>query len=57
LAAISGPNLITQQRYRLAARLDPALGEQLLDVAEAQREAEIQPNGMADHVRRKPGDA
>jgi hypothetical protein len=38
---------------RLVADLDPALGQQLLDVPQAQGEAEIQPHRIADHVRRE----
>lgn len=35
------------------ADVDAALGQQLLDIAKAQAEAEIQPDGMADHLRRE----
>ena len=34
---------------RLVADLDPAPGEQLLDLTQTEREAEIQPHRMADH--------
>jgi hypothetical protein len=37
--------------HRFAADLDTALGQQLLDVTDAQREAEVQPHGISDHVR------
>jgi hypothetical protein len=30
---------------------DTALGEQILDVAEAKMEAEVQPDGVGDHIR------
>ena len=39
---------------RLVADLDAALRKQFLNVPKALRELEIQPNRMADHVRRKP---
>jgi hypothetical protein len=35
------------------ADLDPALGHQFFDVADAQREAKIQSDRMTDHLRRK----
>ncbi len=38
---------------RLIADVDAAGGHQLLDVAQAEGEAEIQPHGLADHIRRK----
>ena len=37
----------------LVADSGPALGEQLLDIAQAQREVETQPHRMADHVGRE----
>jgi len=37
----------------LVADLDPALGHEVFDVAKAQRETEIQPNRVADDVRRE----
>ena len=39
--------------HGLATGLDPALSQQLLDVANAEREAEIQPHRIADHIRRE----
>ena len=39
--------------HGLTADLDPALGEQLLDVPDAEREPELQPGGVPDHVRRE----
>jgi hypothetical protein len=41
-------------KHRLAAGFDPALSEQLLYIADAQREAEIQPHRITDHLWRKP---
>ncbi len=38
----------------LAADFDSALGEQFLDIPNAEREAEIQPYRLADHIRREP---
>jgi hypothetical protein len=34
----------------LVAHLDPAMGEQFLDVPKAHREAEIEPDGVADDI-------
>ena len=39
---------------RLATDFDAALGEQFLDIPDAEREPEIQPYGLADHIRREP---
>lgn len=39
---------------RLVADLDPALGEQFLDVPKAEREAEVEPYSVADRVSREP---
>jgi hypothetical protein len=39
---------------RLAADLDAALGEQLLDVPDAEREPEVELHRISDHVRREP---
>ena len=39
---------------RLVADLNPSLRQQLLDVAKAEAETEVQPDGMADDVSRKP---
>ena len=36
------------------ADLDPALGHELLNIAKAQRETEIEPHGMSDDVDREP---
>ena len=49
-----GPELDRPAPDRLVADVDAALGEQLLNVPKAEREAEIQPHRMADYVRRKP---
>jgi hypothetical protein len=48
------PKLDHPAAYCLATDLDPALGEQLLDVPDTQGEAEIQPHSIADHLRREP---
>ena len=39
---------------RLAADFDSALGQQFLNIADAEREAKIQPHRLANNVRRKP---
>ena len=39
---------------RLIADLDAPLGQQFLDVSEAQRKAVLEPDGMADHVSWEP---
>jgi len=36
--------------HGLVADADPALSQQVFDVAEAQGEAELEPDGVADHV-------
>lgn len=38
----------------LVADVDPSLRQHLLDIAEAEGEAEIEPDRMADDVHRKP---
>ena len=44
---MAGPNFRTQrQPDRLVGHREPALGQQVLDVPVAQREAEIQPDGF-----------
>jgi hypothetical protein len=48
------PELDHPTPHCLAAGLDPALRKQFLNVADAEREAEIQPHRVADHVRREP---
>ena len=37
----------------LVADLDPAGGEKLFDVPQAQAETKVQPHSMADHLRRE----
>jgi hypothetical protein len=37
----------------LIGDFQPALGEQILDIAEAESEAKVQPHRMPDDVRRK----
>jgi len=34
--------------YRLIRNIDPTFGEQIFDVAKAERKPEIQPDGMLD---------
>ena len=36
---------------RLVGEVQPALGEQILDIAEAQGEAKVQPHRVSDDVR------
>ena len=38
---------------RLVGEVQAALGEQILDVAEAQGEARVQPHSVSDDVRRE----
>src|SRR5262249_10475074 len=45
--------LATPQPNGLVADLDTSLGEQLFDVAMAQVEAEVQPDGVADYLGRE----
>jgi len=49
---IESPDASSQRDY-WPASLNPALGEKLLDLANAQREAEIEPHRITDHVRRE----
>ena len=37
----------------LVGEVQPALGEQILDIAEAQGEAKVQPHRVSDDVRRE----
>ena len=47
------PELDHPAANRLAADLDPALGQQFLYITDAQREPEIQPHRISDHIGRK----
>src|SRR3954470_13124226 len=51
--ANSWPNLSAHCPYALMADDDAARGQHLLDHAQAEREAEIQPDSVADHLRRE----
>jgi hypothetical protein len=48
------PELLCPTPDRLAADRNTALGRHLLDVAKAESEPEIKPDGVADNVRREP---
>ena len=48
------PNFRVQQRMVSIADLDPALRHEVLDVAKAHGETEVQPDSPADDVRREP---
>jgi len=53
---MAGPNFSTQRRPapdRLVGHREPALGQQVLDVPVAEREAEVEPGGMLDDHRRE----
>ena len=39
--------------HALVGDIEPALGKQFLDVAVAEREAQVEPDGMLDDNRRK----
>jgi hypothetical protein len=47
------PKLQHPTSHRLIRQVEPALGEQLLDVAVAQGEAEIEPNRVLDDLGRE----
>src|SRR5580704_11968901 len=51
--ANNGPNFKTDRRTRFVGDIQTALGEQILDVAIAEREADIEPNGVPDDRRRE----
>jgi hypothetical protein len=46
--------LVRPAPHSFATDFNAALGQQLLDVSNAQREPEIKPNCVPDHIRRKP---
>jgi hypothetical protein len=48
------PELRDPAAHRLVRHLDTALGEQFLDVAEAQGKAQVEPNCVRDHFAREP---
>jgi hypothetical protein len=39
--------------HRLITHLDPALHEQFLDITEAEREAQVEPDGVGDDLTRE----
>jgi len=47
-------DLVPPAAHRLAADLNSTQGKQFFDIAKAQRELEIQPHRLADHIRREP---
>src|SRR5258708_17192889 len=47
------PKLQAPLAHGFVGHDDPALGQKLFDIAKTEREAEIQPNSMADDFRRK----
>jgi hypothetical protein len=53
VAGESRPELEHPSSVRLVGDVEPALGEEFLDVAVAQREPEIEPDGVPDHLGRE----
>ena len=53
LSCNRGPELQNASAHRLIGNIEPALGEQILHVATAQGEPEIQPDRVLDDWRRK----
>ena len=47
------PELQHPSPYRFIGDIQPTLGQQILDIAEAEGEAKVQPHRMPDDVRRK----
>ena len=47
------PKLEHPSPHRLVGEVQPPLGEQILDIAEAEGEAKVQPHRMPDDVRRE----
>jgi hypothetical protein len=47
------PELQHPSPYRFIGDIQPALGQQILDIAEAESEAKVQPHRMSDDVRRE----
>jgi hypothetical protein len=48
------PELQDPRSHRFVGDIQPTLGEQIFDVAIAERETHIEPNGVPDNRRRKP---
>ena len=56
MAKFSGeqrPELQNPPSHRFVGHIEPALREQIFDVAIAKRETDIKPNGVPDDRRRK----
>jgi hypothetical protein len=51
--AIAGPNFSTQRRTVSLGNVEPSRSQQLLDIAVAQREAEIEPDRVLDDIGRE----
>ena len=51
--AIAGPNFKTQRRINSLPTSESSFGQQILDGPIAQGEPKIEPDGMADDVRRE----
>src|SRR6202030_3077825 len=51
--AIPGPNFSTQRRTVSQENVEPSFGQELLDIAIAQSEAEIEPDRVLDDLGRK----
>jgi hypothetical protein len=51
LARKQRPELDNPSPHRFVGDVQPALGEQILDIPEAKREAKIEPHGMSDDCR------
>jgi hypothetical protein len=50
---MAGPKVSTQRRILSYVTTDAPLGQELLDIAEAEREAQIHPDGTLDDSRGK----
>src|SRR5207245_518097 len=48
-----GPEVVGPATHGLVGHGDPAFGQQILDIAEAQGEPNIQPNRLLDDLRRE----
>src|ERR1700737_1256373 len=52
--AIAGPNFQHPAPHRFVGDVEPALGQEFLDIAVAQGEAEIEPDRVLDDLGREP---
>ena len=52
--SVLGTELQTPQSDALVGDDDPPLCQEIFDISEAQAEAVVEPNGMADDLRREP---